>query len=141
MNASWDNSLKKYQVSFRQTPLKIVEEMETNPQNTYVLGFQSCIQSFYLHYDPVLDNGASLFQNAIYLGGVDFQHPLRNAWLNQHHIDNTMQALLQDNIYFVEHKTQQQILTFLQEHYDASITMELVKEVDGYQIWKFKQPE
>ena len=141
MNASWDNSLKKYQVSFRQTPLKIVEEMETNPQNTYVLGFQSCIQSFYLHYDPVLDNGASLFQNAIYLGGVDFQHPLRNAWLNQHHIDNTMQALLQDNIYFVEHKTQQQILTFLLEHYDASITMELVKEVDGYQIWKFKQPE
>ena len=141
MNASWDNSLKKYQVSFRQTPLSIVKEMEANPQNTYVLGFQSCIQSFYLHYDPVVDNGASLLQNAIYLGGVDFQHPLRNEWLNQHHIDNTMQALLQKDVYFVEHKTQQQILTFLQEHYDTSITMELVKEVDGYQIWKFKQPE
>ena len=141
MNASWDNSLKKYQVSFRQTPLSIVKEMEANPQNTYVLGFQSCIQSFYLHYDPVVDNGASLLQNAIYLGGVDFQHPLRNEWLNQHHIDNTMQALLQEDVYFVEHKTQQQILTFLQEHYDASITMELVKEVEGYQIWKFKQPE
>ena len=141
MNASWDNNLKKYQVSFRQTPLSIVKEMEANPQNTYVLGFQSCIQSFYLHYDPVVDNGASLLQNAIYLGGVDFQHPLRNEWLNQHHIDNTMQALLQEDVYFVEHKTQQQILTFLQEHYDASITMELVKEVEGYQIWKFKQPE
>ena len=141
MNASWDNDTSKYQVSFRETPLSIIEELEANPQNTYVLGFQSCIQSYYLHYDPVVDSGKSLFNNAIYLGGVDFQHPLRNEWLKQHQISNTMQALLQEDVYFVEHKTQQQILTYLQEHYDASITMELVKEVDGYQIWKFKQPE
>lgn len=141
MNASWDNNIKKYQVSFRQTPLPIVEEIQNHPQNTYILGFNSCIQSFYLHYDPVFENGSTLFHNAIYLGGVDFQHPLRNYWMSEHHLENTITSLLEDDVYFVEHHTQNQILTFFHEHYDANITMELVKEVEGYQIWKFHQPE
>lgn len=137
MNASWDNNLSKYQVSFKETPLAIIQEMEAHPDNTYILGFQSCIQSFYLHYDPIVDYGASLLDNAIYLGGVDFNHPLRNKWMNQHQLNNTLQSLLQEDVYLVEHKTQQQILTYLQEHVDENITMELVKEIDGYQIWKY----
>lgn len=141
MNASWDHDIRKYQLSFRQSPLSIVEEIESNPQNTYLLGFQSCIQSLYLHYDPVVDQGSSLLKNAIYLGGVDFNHPLRNEWMRQHHLDNTMQALLKEDVYFVEHLSQQQILTYLQEHYHKDITMKLVKEIDGYQIWKFIKPE
>ena len=57
--------------------------------------------------------------------------------MNQHQLNNTMQSLLQEDVYLVEHKTQQQILTYLQEHVDENITMELVKEIDGYQIWKY----
>lgn len=141
MHASWDNGLSKYQTSFRKNKLAIIEELQSHPENTYVLGFQSCIQSMYLNYEPAFDSGTLLLSNAVYLGGVDFNHPQRTAWMKLHSMENTMLSLLEPDVYLVEQITQNQLLTYFHEHYDEDITIELVKEVDGYQIWKFHKPE
>lgn len=135
---SWENHLSKYRVSFQRNKQQaLLQEFADHPDHIYFLGFQSTIQSIYLNFDPRLAQQAdSLFKNAVYLGGVSYFHPSHSDWLSKHCLSEKMRELLRDNVYLVENNYEEVYLKFVQEHYDKDAKMKLVKEIDGYQIWK-----
>lgn len=138
MFESWENHLSKYRVSFiKNKQNELLKEINDNPDHIYYMGFQSTIQSVYLNYDPRLPMQAdSLFDNAVYLGGVSFMHPSHSDWLLEHRLSENMDELLKDHVYLIENNHEDVFLKFIQEHYNQNAKLKPVKEVDGYQIWK-----
>lgn len=47
--------------------------------------------------------------------------------LEKHSINNPMEHLLKENVYFIENRPINEILTFIQEHYKVNVEMTLYK--------------
>ena len=79
-----------------------------------------------------------MFNNAIYLAGVDSFHPSRMQWLQEHKLKGTMEELLDKDVYLIENIYQEEMLNFIKEHYDATARLTQYAVIDGYQIWKIE---
>ena len=49
-----------------------------------------------------------------------------------------MEHLLKENVYFIENRPINEILTFIQEHYKVNVEMTLHKKIGSYYIWKIR---
>lgn len=58
--------------------------------------------------------------------------------LVKHSINNPMEHLLKENVYFIENRPINEILTFIQEHYKVNVEMTLHKKIGSYYIWKIR---
>lgn len=136
---SWENHVGKYRASFIDNRQEgILQEMQQHPNRIYYLGFQTTIQTMYLNYDPRFVMEPNMFNNAIYLAGVDSFHPSRMQWLQEHKLKGTMEELLDKDVYLIENIYQEEMLNFIKEHYDATARLTQYAVIDGYQIWKIE---
>ena len=136
---SWENHVGKYRASFIDNRQEgILQEMQQHPNRIYYLGFQTTIQTMYLNYDPRFVMEPNMFNNAIYLAGVDSFHPSRMQWLQEHKLKGTMEELLDKDVYLIENIYQEEMLNFIKEHYDATARLTQYAVIDGYQILKIE---
>ena len=75
----------------------------------------------------------------MFLAGVTEYHPSVQNYLSALGYDNLMEALLEDDVYFVSNGSENLIMQFYQEHYEKNIQLISCGEIDGYQIWKYTE--
>ena len=139
MFISWNNDLAKYNASFaKEKDMSVINEIKQNPNNFYYLGFYSNIQTLYLNYNPWKGIQKPEFKNAAFFAGIDTFHPDWMKQLEKHSINNPMEHLLKENVYFIENRPINEILTFIQEHYKVNVEMTLYKKIGSYYIWKIR---
>ena len=73
----------------------------------------------------------------MYLSGVTTHFPDTTALLAVNDLDNPYQSLVKEHVYLVANSMHEHILTYLQEHYYPNARVEWIKNVEGYNIWKF----
>lgn len=131
------NVISKYRSVFDEnnSHKELIKEFTDHPNNLYFLGFQTMIQTYYLNYSP-FENDFN-FQNTIFISGIETNHPEWKKALSSWNISNPAKGLLNDNVYLVENIDQENIYSFLKEHYSQNIEMTLYKELDNFKIWKF----
>ena len=138
MYNSWSNDLNKYNLTFNNEELFELKKLfKDNTNNKYYLGFQTSIQTYYLSFNPLKPIDVNSFKNVVYLTGVDTNNPAKNEFLKDNGISNLIYELLDNNAYLVENIYQNQILEYIQNHYDKDVDMDLVEIKDGFKIWKF----
>ena len=118
--------------------MSVINEIKQNPNNFYYLGFYSNIQTLYLNYNPWKGIQKLEFKNAAFFAGIDTFHPDWMKQLEKHSINNPMEHLLKENVYFIENRPINEILTFIQEHYKVNVEMTLYKKIGSYYIWKIR---
>ncbi len=138
---SWDYNAAKY--TNVVVPGKIhpdfIQTLKSNPDNLYVLDFNTCIQTFYYDF-KVFQSSRNYFpQNAVYFAGVTEYHPSVGKHLSEIGCDNLMKTLLNENVYFVSNDSYKIVLQFFHEHGKENVQLEACGEIDGYQIWKYKE--
>ena len=139
MFISWNNDLAKYNASFaKEKDMSVINEIKQNPNNFYYLGFYSNIQTLYLNYNPWKGIQKSEFKNAAFFAGIDTFHPDWVKHLENNSINNPMKHLLKENVYFIENRPINEILTFIQEHYKVNAGVTLYKKIGSYYIWKIR---
>lgn len=136
---SWNNDLAKYNASFaKEKDMSVINEIKQNPNNFYYLGFYSNIQTLYLNYNPWKGIQKSEFKNAAFFAGIDTFHPDWVKHLENNSINNPMKHLLKENVYFIENRPINEVLTFVQEHYKVNAGVTLYKKIGSYYIWKIR---
>ena len=139
MFISWNNDLAKYNASFaKEKDMSVINEIKQNPNNFYYLGFYSNIQTLYLNYNPWKGIQKSEFKNAAFFAGIDTFHPDWVKHLENNSINNPMKHLLKENVYFIENRPINEVLTFVQEHYKVNAGVTLYKKIVSYYIWKIR---
>lgn len=139
MFISWNNDLAKYNASFaKEKDMSVINEIKQNPNNFYYLGFYSNIQTLYLNYNPWKGIQKSEFKNAAFFAGIDTFHPDWVKHLENNSINNPMKHLLKENVYFIENRPINEVLTFVQEHYKVNAGVTLYKKIGSYYIWKIR---
>ena len=139
MFISWNNDLAKYNASFaKEKDMSVINEIKQNPNNFYYLGFYSNIQTLYLNYNPWKGIQKSEFKNAAFFAGIDTFHPDWVKHLENNSINNPMKHLLKENVYFIENRPINEVLTFVQEHYKVNAGVTLYKKLGSYYIWKIR---
>ena len=139
MFISWNNDLAKYNASFaKEKDMSVINEIKQNPNNFYYLGFYSNIQTLYLNYNPWKGIQKSEFKNAAFFAGIDTFHTDWVKHLENNSINNPMKHLLKENVYFIENRPINEVLTFVQEHYKVNAGVTLYKKIGSYYIWKIR---
>lgn len=115
----------------------LLEEIEQENDNFYFLDFGTTVQTLYYEWSPWEALPAGYFDNATYLSGVTANFPDVVELLDSKDLRNPLQALVKENVYVVDNMRIDEKLSYLREHYYPEARAELVKELDGYQIWKF----
>ncbi|MCR0635034.1 hypothetical protein MKC57_16695 [[Clostridium] innocuum] len=139
MFISWNNDLAKYNASFaKEKDMSVINEIKQNPNNFYYLGFYSNIQTLYLNYNPWKGIQKSEFKNAAFFAGIDTFHQDWVKHLENNSINNPMKHLLKENVYFIENRPINEVLTFVQEHYKVNAGVTLYKKIGSYYIWKIR---
>ena len=139
MFISWNNDLAKYNASFaKEKDMSVINEIKQNPNNFYYLGFYSNIQTLYLNYNPWKGIQKSEFKNAAFFAGIDTFHPDWVKHLENNSINNPMKHLLKENVYFIENRPINEVLTFVQEHYKVNAGVTLYKKIGSYYIWEIR---
>ena len=126
-------------VNARQMSPAFLAEVNDHPENLYLLDFNTTIQSLYYNFSPLSPVEKDVFDNMIYLGGVTVNHPVTGDFLEKWNIQEPLPGLLKERVYLVSNGNSGLFLAYLQEHYSKDATVELVKELDGYQIWKYTE--
>lgn len=134
----WDYNTDKYvkAVNKRTIREEFLDEINSHPDNLYLLDFSTVIQTLYFDFSPLTAIQPNSFSNALYLGGVTIHHPSLDEALAQYGFDNPMLALLSDSVYLVSNTNVDKIAAFLEEHYNIQVRTQLYKTTDDYQIWK-----
>ena len=61
-----------------------------------------------------------------------------NNYLSSIDLCNPMQALLDENVYYIGNgERSEMILTFLREHYDSNIVIQEIDNIEGIPVWQF----
>lgn len=136
---SWNFNPKKYKTNTNKEKPKsnLLSEIEENPQNFYFMDFNTTVQTLYFEYSPWKALPINYFNNHLHLGGVTANFPDIIQTLNKKGLDKPLASLVNANIYLIDNYYPERKLIFLQEHYYPQARIELYKEIDGYQIWKF----
>lgn len=136
---SWNYDMRKYRkiTGIFESNTGLIAEMESHPDSFYFLEFESTIQSLYYDWDAFDSLGVGYYQNYMYLSGVTTHFPDTTALLAVNDLDNPYQSLVKEHVYLVANSMHEHILTYLQEHYYPNARVEWIKNVEGYNIWKF----
>ena len=138
-NASWNYSEQKYRkvVNKDKPPCGLLEEINANKSNFYLLDFNTTIQTLYYEWNPWENMEINTYDNFIYLAGINSNFPDVTKTLTKWNLENPLRNLVQENVYVVDNCNVDLKLNYLKEHYYPDAWVEFVKEIDGYQIWKF----
>ena len=136
---SWGYHPLKYRkvLDRRQAYPAFLNEVREHPETLYLLDFNTAIQTLYFDFDPREALPAGQFENMIYIGGVTVNHPVIEEALARYGAEEGLSALLHENVCFVSNGTEEEVRTFLREHYDAKAEISLYNTIDGLQIWKY----
>ena len=139
----WDYNADKYtrSVNKRTQRAEFLTELKTHPDNLYLLDFSTVIQTLYFDFSPFDAILPGSFSNALYLGGVTIHHPSVDEAFASRGITNPMLALLSDSVYLVSNTNADRLATFLEEHYQICVQIQLYKTTDDYQIWKLSKKD
>ncbi len=134
----WNYNTDKYTKTVNKRAIRgeFLNEINSHPDNLYLLDFSTVIQTLYFDFSPLVAIQPNSFSNALYLGGVTLHHPSLDEALAQYGFDNPMLALLSNSVYLVSNTNVEKIATFLEEHYNIQVHTQLYKTTDDYQIWK-----
>lgn len=78
-------------------------------------------------------------QHNVYDGAWTYGQPFFSSYLGEINAENPMCALLErEETYYVAFDCTY-VLTYLQEHYYKNVDAEIVDEIDGVPVWKFKK--
>lgn len=133
-----------FPTSSRKPTPNIIEYMENDTEHFYYVDFATGIQELYFNYDPWLRSEEGLFRDGYaYFGGCTMHHPAeRDALIaNGADPDSPYKSLINDNILLVDTWGAEIKLDYYRKYYNPDAELELVGEVDGYQIWNFYIPE
>ncbi len=136
---SWDYNSSRYRCSVYNEDAfgELREEISGHSENYYFLNFSTAIQTLYLADNP-FSNGAYTGQkNCSYLAGITINFPDALEMLEVNDVENPILSLYKEGVYLIDNIYQKRILTYIQEHYCSTARLELYKEIDGFQIWKF----
>lgn len=135
---SWDYNGKRYRkVTNKNVPEDgIIQEIKSHPENFYFLDFNTTIQSLYFNWNPFKALPIGYFDNFAYLGGITTNYPDVRNLLKSRDVGNPLRSLIKDDVYLVDNDTVDMKINYLKEHYCPNAWAELIKEVEGYQIWK-----
>lgn len=142
---SWNFNIKKYRcnVSKRKPHENLINMMMSDDENYYLVDFATGIQLLYYNYKPWKRIPSGYFQKYSYLGGVSMRYPDEiEVWKNKG-IDevNPNKALINDNIYVVDNSFKDTKMWYLREKYYPAADVEIIDEVDGFYILKYKKQE
>ncbi len=137
--ASADYRWQKYRkVVNKDKPANgLLEEFADHKENFYFLDFGTTIQILYYEWSPWEALPVGNYDNYMYLAGVTTNFPDVEERLAEKDLSNPMKSLVKDNVYVVDNSSIEMKLNYLKEHYYPEARVELYKEIDGYQIWKF----
>ena len=137
-NASWNYDVRKYRKVLNRSDLSygLINEMSAHPENTYLLDFNSTIQSLYYDWSAFDSLGKGYYTNYCYLSGVTMNFPDVNNCLKNMGISNPIKDLVNDNVYLVDIVNYEKIETYLREHYYPNVELKWIDNVEGYDIWK-----
>jgi len=129
-------------VTRKLTP-NLVDQMENDPDNYYIVDFATGIQDFYFNYEPWIRPEQGLFEKYSYYGGCTMRHPGERSALiaNGADPDNPFKSLVNDNIYLVDNWGYEYKLAYYRKYFCPDAEIALVNEIDGYMIWKIYIPE
>ena len=141
LNYSWNYDGRKYSLVVEPGTLhpNFLRQMRENPDNLYILDFNTTIQSLYYDFGIYQSSSVAFPKNALYLAGVTEYHPSVQTYASSLGYDNLMDALLDENVYFVSNDSWRLILQFYREHGRENVQIISCGEVDGYRIWRFTQ--
>lgn len=136
---SWNYGAQKYRkvVNKGKPSSGLLDEISANKDNFYFLDFQTTIQILYYEWAPWESMNAEEWDNFSYLAGITSNYPDLVKLLENKGVENPLKSLVDDNVYLVDNRYLEIKLNYLREHYYPDARVELYKEVDGYQIWKF----
>ena len=80
---------------------------------------------------------AEKYDNFSYLAGITTNYPDLIKLLKKKGVENPLKSLVDEEVYLVDNRYLEIKLNYLREHYYPDARVELYKEIDGYQIWKF----
>ena len=133
-----------FPTSSRKPTPNIIEYMENDSEHFYYVDFATGIQELYFNYDPWIRPEEGLFRDGYaYFGGCTMHHPAeRDALIaNGADPDSPYKSLANDNILLVDTWGAEIKLDYFRRYYCPDADMELVGEIDGYQIWNIYIPE
>lgn len=136
---SWNYRPQKYRkvVNKEKPPSGLLEEFSTNTDNFYFLDFQTTIQILYFEWYPWENVDDEKYDNFSYLAGITTNYPDLIKLLKKKGVENPLKSLVDEEVYLVDNRYLEIKLNYLREHYYPDARVELYKEIDGYQIWKF----
>ena len=138
---SWNFGIKKYRcsVSRRRPHENLMQLLENNEDNYYLIDFNTGIQLIYYNYKPWQRIRAGYFNEYSYIGGVQMRYPDELQVWNNKGIDvvNPNESLIKDNIYVVDVYNINTRLEYLREKYYEDIGVQLIENVDGFDIIKY----
>lgn len=137
--ASWDYGPQKYRmiVNKNKPTSGMLDEFEDNKQKFYFLDFNTTIQTLYYEWCPWESLGIGAYNNFVYLCGVTTNYPDVVELLESKALSNPLKSLVREDVYVVDNCNVELKLNYLREHYYPEARVELYKEIDGYQIWKY----
>lgn len=137
-DASWNYNPQKYRTIVNKTDLTdgLIDEINQHQNNTYLLDFNTTIQSLYYDWSVFESLGIGYYKNFCYLSGVAMNFPDVNHSLQNMGIENPIKDLVKENVYLVDNINSKIILNYLKEHYYPDAKIKWVKNVEGYDIWK-----
>lgn len=138
-NESWNYNEQKYRkvVNKGKPQCELLTEINTNESNFYFLDFNTTIQTLYYEWSPWKSLKVNTYDNFIYLAGINSNFPDVVKILSKRELENPLKELVRDNVYVIDNCNVELKLNYLKEHYYPNARAEFVKEIGGYQIWKF----
>lgn len=135
---SWNYDSRRYRCAAHNEEAfsDLYKEMETHPESFYFMNFSTTIQTLYLSSNPLINEQNVLWKNNSFLAGVDIKFPDNMSLLDLHNVSNPIKSLLNEDVYLIDNFYQEEILTYIKEHYSPDASMTLYKTIDGFQIWK-----
>lgn len=136
---SWNYDARKYRKVINKIECKsgLLDEFYSNSEKFYFLDFNTTIQTLYYEWSPWETIESEEYQNYYYLSGITTNFPEVVNKFESERLSNPLKALVKEQVYVVDNYNVDLKLNYLKEHYFPNARVELIKEIDGYQIWKF----
>lgn len=138
-----DYNIFRYRACVNKRPVyaELIDLMEKDTEHYYLCDLSSTIQTLYFHYRPWIRMPIGYYKDRYsYLGGVVTYFPgCYHVWeengLNPY---NPYESVANDNIYIVDNRFSNTKIDYYRQYYDANAELDLVKQCDGYHIWRIR---
>ena len=133
----YDGERYRYSVYNENAFAGLQQEILGHPDNFYFLNFSTMVQISYFPYNPFKINEWEEMKNSSYLCGVTVEFPDIKDRMKNYGVENPLQSLTDENVYLIDNYYQEEVFTYIKEHFYPNARMELYDNIDGFQIWKF----